>query len=139
MAELLIKAIDSIHSDPIKDARGSYKRGDVVVVMPNDHLWGREEHPNTTTYSPARFFILKIPEMSVEQMNKYIQVQQDDTGLFDPDGHRVFKIIRRRKFRVHVDALSVSDLKNIEQHGELVKPWAGVRTFVRDKVSGISE
>ena len=32
MAEFLIKAIDDTHSDPVKDKRGSYKRGDIVQV-----------------------------------------------------------------------------------------------------------
>ena len=69
MAELLIKAVDSFHSDPVKDLRGSYKRGDVVVVMEDGHVWGKEEHPKTTTYNPPHFFILKILDVTVAQSN----------------------------------------------------------------------
>lgn len=32
MAEFLIKAINANHSNPIKDASGCYKRGDIVEV-----------------------------------------------------------------------------------------------------------
>lgn len=43
MAELLIKAIDANHTDPVKDQRGCYKHGDPVLVMPDGHTWGRCE------------------------------------------------------------------------------------------------
>ncbi|MCP4126928.1 MAG: hypothetical protein GY753_07690 [Gammaproteobacteria bacterium] len=43
MAELLIKAVDYAHADPEKDRCGAYKRGDVVVVMPDGHVWGGAE------------------------------------------------------------------------------------------------
>ena len=43
MAELLIKVRDNIHRNPNED-RGSYKRGDIVVAMPDGHAWGRCEH-----------------------------------------------------------------------------------------------
>ncbi|MFQ5354613.1 MAG: hypothetical protein ACE5DR_06665, partial [Thermodesulfobacteriota bacterium] len=42
MAELLIRLKDNTHSDAVKD-RMCYKRGDVVVVMPDGHEWGRAE------------------------------------------------------------------------------------------------
>lgn len=45
MARLLVKAIDHNHPDPEIDRKSSYKRGDVVCVMPDDHVWGRAEAP----------------------------------------------------------------------------------------------
>lgn len=44
MAELLIRAIDNIHRDPVKDREGCYKEGDPVIAMPDGHRWGRCEH-----------------------------------------------------------------------------------------------
>ena len=47
MARLLIKAIDASHADPAIDRSSCYKRGDVVVVMEDDHEWsGAEGLPN---------------------------------------------------------------------------------------------
>lgn len=43
MARLLVKAVDYAHPDPKIDAQGAYKRGDVVCVMPDGHVWGRAE------------------------------------------------------------------------------------------------
>jgi len=42
MAELLIRLKNNTHSDPAKD-RMCYKRGDIVVVKPDGHHWGRAE------------------------------------------------------------------------------------------------
>lgn len=39
MAEFLINAIDVFNEDPVKDKTGCYKRGDVVVVMPDGWKW----------------------------------------------------------------------------------------------------
>lgn len=43
MARLLVKAIDHTHPATDIDRQGAYKRGDVVVVMPDGHVWGRAE------------------------------------------------------------------------------------------------
>lgn len=42
MAELLIKALSATSADPQKDA-ALYKQGDVVVIMPDGHVWGSKE------------------------------------------------------------------------------------------------
>lgn len=65
MAELLIKAIDATHSAPAKDARGCYKRGDPVVVMPDGHAWGTRE-------ALPKFVLLKVPGVTVAQAQQYI-------------------------------------------------------------------
>ncbi len=66
MAEILIKAIDATHPDPEKDRCGCYKMGDPVVVMPDGHVWGNEECLPT-------FYVFKIPGLSVEQAQKYVE------------------------------------------------------------------
>jgi len=45
MARLLVKAQDYINSDISKDIAGSYKRGDVVTVLPDGHVFGNKEGP----------------------------------------------------------------------------------------------
>jgi len=54
MGTLLIKAVDSRHRDPVKDARGCYKRGDPVLAMPDGHRWGRLE-------TLPRFWRIRVP------------------------------------------------------------------------------
>lgn len=66
MAEVLIKAIDATHPDPAKQARGCYRMGDPVVVMPDGHEWGREE-------GLPRFWLLRIPGVSVSQVEAFLE------------------------------------------------------------------
>lgn len=47
MAEILVKAVDAVHPDPEKDRRGAYKKGDIVLAMPDGHVWGSGEGPPT--------------------------------------------------------------------------------------------
>jgi len=46
MAELLVMNVDNVGRTPEKTAL-LYKRGDVVVVMPDGHVWGAKESPPT--------------------------------------------------------------------------------------------
>jgi len=65
MCELLIKAISNTNPDPVKDQRGCYKRGDIVDVQADGFTWGREE-------GLPRFYIVKIPGITVTQAKKYM-------------------------------------------------------------------
>jgi len=103
MAEILFKAIDANHSDPIKDLRGCYKIGYPVVVMPDDHEWGNEERL-------PKFVIIKCPEVTVEQCQQYIESWKDDF---------VYTVVSQKAVqgiytvRVQNDSVSVSGLNNI--------------------------
>lgn len=99
MAELLVKLIDAIHLDSIKDQRGCYKSGDVVAVMPDDHVWG-----NAETF-PV-FFIVKVPEMSVEEASsKYLQPEYSTTE-FDKIGRPL--ITSRRAYKLDKQRLPIN-------------------------------
>ena len=136
MAEILIKAISAAHSDTTKDQRGCYKRGMPVVVMPDGHPWGLEERL-------PKFAVLKIPLISVAQVEKYIAPQLD---LVDPT-----LITRRRLWRVRWDDLPASDRNTIASTGQLVikataaytgpfdRTWAQVKSFFRNELTGLNE
>lgn len=66
MAELLIKAISHIHPDSEKNITGAYKKGDIVVIMPDGHVWGAKE-------GPPKFVLAKVPGLDEET----IQDRQD--------------------------------------------------------------
>jgi len=65
MAELLIKATSASHPDPEKDLDGCYKKGDLVLVMPDDHRWGLKE-------GPPKFVIVKVPGIARETVFQYL-------------------------------------------------------------------
>ncbi len=67
MAELLIRLKDNTHPDAVKD-RMCYKRGDIVVVMPDGHQWGSAE-------GLPDFAVIRT-DRTVGQMEKFIAVHE---------------------------------------------------------------
>ncbi len=122
MAELLVKAIDATHPDPVKDKQGCYKRGDVVVAMPDGHKWGKEERL-------PKFVIVKIPDLSIASAQKYIQEEVDGKG--EP--------ITRRLFQVEIDKTPLELRNELETKGEAMVLWNNIKGFVKDKVTGAPE
>ncbi len=70
MCEIICKAIDATHPDPVKDQRGCYKRGMPVAVYPDGTRWGNEE-------KLPKFFIIKLPGIPVEDAQKYVESHQE--------------------------------------------------------------
>jgi hypothetical protein len=86
MAELLIKAISAAHADPVKDARGCYKQGDVAAIFDNGHEWGAEE-------GLPKFWIIKLPNITVaEAYQLEVMISMYDTPAPTPDS----TVLRRR-------------------------------------------
>ena len=75
MAELLIKASDNFNPDPVKDLRGCYKKGDVVVVKPDGWKWGKEE------LKKEKFYILRIPDKKPEDLEALTKKHRITVGI----------------------------------------------------------
>jgi len=74
MAELLIKASNTTNPDQVKDLRGCYKKGDVVVVKPDGWKWGKEE------LNKEKFYILKVTDKSVEELQFLTKEDEIELG-----------------------------------------------------------
>jgi hypothetical protein len=130
--ELIIKRqANYIHPDPIVNESSIYQRGDVVDIKPDGHLWGKEEHPMTTTYNPPHFFIVKIPGITVEQARKYIQPRMDDIDTT--------KVTTRRLFKLLADDVPQWVKNSIQTTGEVTVTWAQIKNFVQNKKTGVTE
>lgn len=66
MVELLVKAVDATHPDPVIDRQGCFKKGDPVVIAEDGHRWGAKE-------GTPLFVIAKIPGVSVDAAKHYMQ------------------------------------------------------------------
>lgn len=75
MCELLVKAIDATHPDPIINLAGCYKRGDVVSVKPDGFNWGAGESDTSV------FEIVKMVGMSVADMQYLLNANQEPVPL----------------------------------------------------------
>ena len=126
MAEFLIKAQDATNPDPKTDASGCYKRGDIVVAMPDGHQWGKAE-------GLPKFVVVKIPGVSVEAAKKYIESHTDDS-----DPANVVTLIRR-KYRIRVDDVPAAILSQLRDTGQVTVTWKQIKTYVQNKITGLDE
>jgi len=74
MAELLIKATDTTHPNKIKDLRGCYKKGYVVVIKPDNWSWGKEE------LNKEKFYIVRVKGVSPEDLQYLVQTYEVELG-----------------------------------------------------------
>jgi len=145
VCEILFFAKDRTHADPIKDRRGSWKRGYPVVVFDDGHVWGREESkqqwisegnlaadwPNQGT-----FVIVKITGLSADRVRDIIAPQEvDDAGLVyipgpiaDPKPPYTF---RRRGWRVLVASLPAGIRATLAAEGEVTVTRTQVRNYIQ--------
>jgi hypothetical protein len=139
MAQILVKAIDATHADPVKDRRGCYKRGMPVVVMPDTHTWGLDERP-------PKFVVLKLPGVPVEKVKKYIEPEREDTA--DADGR--YQVFRRRLWKFRFDDMPTAARRKLRDNGELTiragtydgsydYTWAQVRSYIRNLKTNTDE
>ena len=122
MAEFLIKAISATHPNPDKDRSGCYKRGDIVVVMPDGHKWGNAECLPT-------FVIVKIPGLSVETAMKYIEPAY-------VLGNEEFGIAERRRWTVLVDTIPNSIKNQLLSTGQVTVTLSQILNYIEDSVTG---
>lgn len=110
---------DRIHPNPIKDAIGSYKRGDVVEVFP------ASKHDGNTTTNPisAPFYILKITGITKAQA-EHFQRGSDD-GMGAPT--------RKREFMVNIDALPLAVRNALTASRYAAVPWGTLRAQLISK------
>jgi hypothetical protein len=135
MAELLIKAVSHTHPDPIKNVRGCYKRGDIVVIKENGHQWGREEL--LAPASGGKFVVIRISDVTVAQVHNFIQ-NKWGFRADDPERDENQATTRRRRLGLDPQLLPAGARNTLNTTGFYETTWPAVRAFVIDKVTGES-
>lgn len=97
MAELLIKAAED---DRLPETPGKWKTGMPVVAKPDGHEWGKKE-------GPPRFYIMKFPGMSVDELKEYVEQETEET-------EHGKKMLSRRKFKLDVENLTLDKKQKLE-------------------------
>jgi len=113
MAELLVKAISASHMDPLKDLT-CYKAGDPVVVQPDGHVWGAEE-------GLPRFWIIKVPSVTVAQALAYLERSPDRTDRL------------RRLWRLNVSSLPGNVRNQLQNTGTITVTPAQIAGYMERK------
>lgn len=134
MALLLIYDKNNTHPDPIKDQRGSYKRGDIVQIF-------EDSTPCVLPPAPP-FVIIKVSGITKAQAEKYIQPEM---GIIDvpiselaPDGKQT-GIVRRRAFRLLVDDVPTAILDKLKTDRYVEVTFAQVRNYIKNLKTGLTE
>lgn len=105
MCEILVKAIDFTNPDPVLDALGAWKQGMPVVVMDDGHEWGDRE-------GLPKFWIVKLPGVTVESALKYIATWDDPANPNVP--------IKRREWVFDINSLPLDAKAKLNTVGVLV-------------------
>ena len=124
MAIFLIMDRDHVHPDPVKDQRGSYKRGMLVEVFDDD---------KPLVLPPAEpFYLIKVSGCTKAQVLKYIAPDEDEV-----DGIR--NIIRRRLYKLEADMLPNQVKRALRDHRYYETDVATVKKYIRNLRTGALE
>jgi hypothetical protein len=138
MAEFLIKAVNATHADPVKDQRGCYKRGDIVMVQENGFEWGALE-----VLPPAqggKFVIVRISDVTVPQVRTFVinKLSDLDADLLMSERDGSGNATRRCRFHLTLDSLPAGVRNTLNTAGFYETTWAAVKAFLKDKVGETS-
>lgn len=127
MAILVLIDRDATHENAEKDARGCYKRGDIVAVHEDS------AHDGDLVRNPisAPWVLIKIAGVTKAQVERAIEPE------FDADGQDA-KIITRRKFRLNPADLPAGVRQTIARDRYYETTLAQVRNFIKNKRTGVA-
>jgi hypothetical protein len=128
MAELLVRATNTDLGGGVKEARRSYRRGDIVEVRPDGAAHGRNELSNPD--NGRALFVLKIPDVTVQQCLKFMRTWEDDLTFVQQ---------AKRRFRVVLDEVPLNIRNTIRDNGFVTLNWAQIRGFIEDKQTALRE
>ena len=139
MAEFLVKVSSNTNPDPEKDRRGCYKRGYVVSVVRDGHVWGLEESKQAWIAAgrdpalwPNHFYIIRVPTVTYEQVMALATSQVcDDAGVPLVDENGIPIIFRRREYYLNIDTLKASIKTALETNGEVTVTVQDIRNDVK--------
>lgn len=99
MPELLIKANNAHHRNPMKDRQGCYKRGDPVLVMPDGHPWGREEQL-------PKFWRVRVPNVQRSLLETHCEGLYEDGLIITLYTTEALPLRQRRRFQLRTELLT---------------------------------
>jgi hypothetical protein len=76
-------------------------KGNPIVVKPDGWKWGKRE-------CPPDFVVLKIPNMTVKEGEKYLTVASDRVAELTEDGS--YPVLHKKRYRFDVDDVDVAKL-----------------------------
>lgn len=130
MAEILLRAQQQIDvpADPEKAARLRVP-GDVVCVFEDGHSYGTRE-------CLPRFWIIKIPGLSVETVRRLTDAWYEDTGEVDGSGQPIMRMVNKSRYTLPIARLKKPQRDELANTGILTVNLTEAQAAFIDKVTG---
>ncbi len=107
--EAAIQVRDQYNSDPEEDARTCLKKGDVMLVLPENHIWSKTELISSLILK------IKMTEDQAAKLTQPVEKENDKKREDKEEGEPEEKeVIKMRKYRVKIESLDF----NIEKLSE---------------------
>lgn len=127
MAILVLIDRDATNADPVKDARGCYKRGDIVAVHEDS------AHDGDIVRNPvqAPWVLIKVAGITKAQAERVLEpdMERDEADA---------RTITRRKFRLNPADLPAGVRQTIARDRYYETTLAQVRNFIKNKRTGVA-
>ena len=133
MALFLIKATNQTHTDPVKDQRGCYKRGDIVQVLDDS------AHDGDILTNPIMppFVLVRIVGLSLEKAMKYME--EDAETNIDLDSREIKVVTTRRRWKLRLDDVPLAIKNQLINSRYIEVTTRKIRNYIRDKVTDQDE
>lgn len=128
MAQLLVFNEDNTHDDAVINERDCYKQGDIIVVKPDDHSWGLQEHPQTATV--PRFWIIQYNNISDEAIRHLVEQHVEIQG-------ETPVVLLQRLWKIDIQLLSSDQFTTLMSTGTLVLDWQTDFIYVKNKITNL--
>lgn len=128
MAILVIFGRNNTHADPVKNARGCWKLGDVVDVFDDDKPVVRPP--------AAPFYVVKITGVTKAQVEKYLA---PETRAVTVEGREEIEVLRRRLYGLSVADIPAAIRNQLQTNRYVEVSWEQIRQYVRNKLTGVGE
>ncbi|MCR4301934.1 MAG: hypothetical protein NUV51_10015 [Sulfuricaulis sp.] len=127
MALFLIYGKNNTHADPIKDARGCYKIGDIVEVLDDS------KHDGDIIKNPIAppFYLVRITGVTKAQAEKYMAPYIDPATV----GTENPVTLRRRQFNVEVASIPSAIRNKLLTDRYVSVSWSQVRNYIRNRMT----
>ncbi len=127
MALFLIYDRDNGNPDPLKEARGCYKRGDIVEILDDS------KHDGDLVKNPVMppWYLVRITGVTKAQALKYMQPYIDPATV----GTGWPVTLRRRQFNVEVSSIPPAIRVKLLADRYVSVSWAQVRNYIRNRMT----
>jgi len=127
MALFLIYGKNNANSDPLKEARGCYKIGDIVEVLDDS------KHDGDLVANPVAppFYLVRITGVTKEQALKYMAPYIDPVTV----GTENTVTLRRRLHNVEVDNIPLAVRQTLLADRYIEFTWQQVRNYIRNRMT----